>query len=66
MESTPRLYDTLVDVLSQHANWVDRRHLKTLAWMMVGLMQASMVSLTAWAPYVQQPRGVCAEPRAPL
>jgi hypothetical protein len=52
MESTPRLYDTLVNVLSQHANWVDRRHLKTLAWMMVGLMQASMVSLTAWAPYV--------------
>jgi hypothetical protein len=52
MESTPRLYDTLVDVLSQHANWVDRRHLKTLAWIMVGLIQASMVSLTAWAPYV--------------
>lgn len=52
MESTPRLYDTLVSVLSQHANWVDRRHLKTLAWMMVGLIQASVVSLTAWAPYV--------------
>jgi hypothetical protein len=52
MESTPRLYDTLVTVFSQHANWVDRRHPKTLAWMMVGLMQASVVSLTAWAPYV--------------
>ena len=52
MESTPRLYDTLVHVLSQHANWVDRWHLKTLAWMMVGVMQASMISLTAWAPYV--------------
>jgi hypothetical protein len=52
MESTPRPYDTLVHVLSQHANWGDRRHLKTLAWMMVGLMQAGMVSLTAWAPYV--------------
>jgi hypothetical protein len=52
MESTSRLSDTLVHVLSQHANWVDRRHLKTLAWMMVGLMQASVVSLTAWAPYV--------------
>jgi hypothetical protein len=49
MESTPRLYDTLVHVLSQHENWVDRRHLKTLAWMMVGLIQASVVSLTAWA-----------------
>jgi hypothetical protein len=52
MESTPRLYDTLVHVLNQHENWVDRRHLKTLAWMMVGLIQASVVSLTAWAPYV--------------
>jgi hypothetical protein len=52
MESTPRLYDTLVQVLSQHENWVDRRHLKTLAWMIVGLVQASVVSLTAWAPYV--------------
>ena len=52
MESTPRLYDTLVHVLSQHQNWVDRRHLKTLAWMMVGLMQAGKISLTAWAPYV--------------
>jgi hypothetical protein len=50
MESTPRLYDTLVHVFSPHANWVDRRHLKTLAWMMGGLMQASMVSLTAWTP----------------
>ena len=52
MESTPRLYDTLVHVLSQHENWVDRRHLKTLAWMLVGLIQARVVSLTAWAPYV--------------
>jgi hypothetical protein len=50
MESTPRLYDTLVVVVSQHANWGDRRPLKTLARMMVGLMRASVVSLTAWAP----------------
>ena len=32
MENTPRLYDTLVYVLSQHAQWVDQRHLKTRAW----------------------------------
>ena len=36
MENTPYLYNTLVQVLGQHANWVDLRHLKTLAWMMVG------------------------------
>jgi Transposase DDE domain len=52
MESTPRLYDTLVHVLRQHQNWLDLRHLKTLAWMTVGLMQSGTISLTAWAPYV--------------
>ncbi len=39
-------------VLSQHQNWVDRRHLTTLAWMIVGLMQSGTISLTAWVPYV--------------
>ena len=52
MENTPHLYDTLVHVLSQHAKWVDQRHRKTLAWMMVGLLQAGGINLTAWAPYV--------------
>ena len=52
MESTPRLYDTLVLVLCQHATWVDQRHFKTLAWMMVGLIHSGWISLTAWAPYV--------------
>jgi hypothetical protein len=52
MESTPRLYDTLVSICRQHENWLDLRHLKTLAWMTVGLIQAGTISLTAWAPYV--------------
>jgi hypothetical protein len=52
MESTPRLYDTLVHILNQHQNWVDRRHLKTLAWMIVGLIQSGKIGLTVWAPYV--------------
>ena len=51
MENTPQLYATLVHVLSQHAKGVDQRHLKTLAWMMVGLRQAGWSSLTTWAPY---------------
>lgn len=33
MESTPLLYRTLVQVLGCHHNWLDLRHLKTLAWM---------------------------------
>ncbi len=52
MESTPRLYHTLVKVLSQHRKWLDVRHLKTLGWMMVGLIQSGTISLDAWAPYV--------------
>jgi Transposase DDE domain len=52
MENTPRLYDTLVQVLGQQTNWEDLRHLKSLAWMMVGLIHSGCVSLSAWAPYV--------------
>jgi hypothetical protein len=52
MENTPYLYDTLLRVLGQHTNWLDLRHLKTLAWMMVGLIHSSSISLCAWAPYV--------------
>jgi hypothetical protein len=52
MENTPHLYNTLVHVLSQHAKWVDQRHLKTLAWMMVGLIHSGCISLSAWAPHV--------------
>lgn len=52
MENTPHLYDTLVHVLSQHAEWLDQRHRTTLAWMMLGLIQSGWISLTAWTPYV--------------
>jgi hypothetical protein len=52
MESTPRLYDTLVHIFRQHQNWLDLRHLKTLAWMTAGLIQSGKISLTAWAAYV--------------
>jgi hypothetical protein len=62
MKGTPRLYDALVHVLSQHQNWVDRRHLTTLAWMIVGLMPSGKISLTAWVPYVHS-RAVYAQSR---
>ncbi len=52
MENPLRLYDTLVQVLGQHENWLDKRHLKTLAWMMVGVIQSGKIGLNAWAPYV--------------
>lgn len=53
MENTPRLYDTLVSVLSQHRNWLDVRHVKTLAWMMVGLLMSGSVNLSEWVPWVE-------------
>ena len=52
MENTPYLYDTLVRVLSHHAHWLDLCHLKTLAWMMVGLINSYSISLGAWTPFV--------------
>jgi hypothetical protein len=52
MENPLRLYHTLVQVLCKHRNWLDVRHLKTLAWMMTGLIQSSKISLAAWVPYV--------------
>ncbi len=51
MENTPYLYDTLLGVLGQHSNWLDLRHRKTLAWMMVGLICARTVCLGAWASF---------------
>ena len=47
IENTSCLYTTLMQVLRLYSNWLDRRSLKMLAWMMVGLM-----SLSAWAPYL--------------
>jgi len=52
MENTPYLYDTLVQMLRQHRKWLDLRHLKTLAWMMVGLIHSRTMSLGAWAPFI--------------
>jgi hypothetical protein len=48
------LYDTLEQVLRQHQNRVDCRYLKTLAWMIVRLMQAKAVRRTGWTPYLQR------------
>ena len=52
MESTPLLYRTLVQVLGCHQHWLDLRHLKTLAWMVSGLILSSQISLGSWALYI--------------
>jgi len=52
MENPPSLYDTLVQGLRPHRNWLDRRHLKTVAGMMGGLIHSGSIRLCAWAPFV--------------
>ena len=64
MESTPRLSDTLVHIFRQHQNWLDRRHLKTLAWMTVGLIQGWQNQSHGLGPLCAQPSRVRAEYRA--
>ena len=53
MEKSPRLYSELMELCGQPGQWHDVRHLQTLAWMVVGLIQAECVKLTAWVPFVQ-------------
>jgi hypothetical protein len=53
MEKSPRLYSELVGLCGQPGQWRDVRHLHTLVWMVVGLIQAECVKLTAWVPFVQ-------------
>jgi len=49
METVPVLYGTLVQALRCHDQWLDARHLKTLAWMVSGLIQSEKIGLEAWA-----------------
>lgn len=52
MKNTPNLYDTLTHILGQHTHWLDKRHLYTLTWMIVGLIESKVISLPEWAPFV--------------
>lgn len=52
MKNTPNLYDTLSQIFGQHGHWLDIRHFHTLGWMVVGVLESGLISLTAWAPFV--------------
>ena len=49
--STP-LYNQLFGLLSQHSNYRDLRHLKTLVWMIIGLIHSGKISLSEWECYI--------------
>lgn len=53
MEVKSELYHMLLVVLSQVEKWLDKRHLKTLAWMVVGLIESEQIGLTRWIPYAE-------------
>ena len=49
MAPTSRLYDALRDNLSQcQSVWQDVRHLQTLCWMMIGMIQSQNVHLNGF------------------
>lgn len=53
MASTSRLYDALQNYLSQcQTVWQDIRHLQTLCWMMIGMIQSQNVHLNGFGVYV--------------
>ena len=53
MENASRFYNALVALLISSQEWADLRHLYTLVWMVIGLIQAGSVNLTKWTMYIQ-------------
>lgn len=54
MTPTSRLYDALNEYLRQcEIEWRDMRHLKTLCWMMIGMIQSQNVHLNGFGVYVK-------------
>ena len=51
MENQSQLYDTLYEVYGQHKKWLDKRHLKTLVWMVMGIIWSGKINLPEWVPY---------------
>ncbi len=53
MPPTSRLYNALSQYLSQcEIQWQDARHLKTLCWMMIGMIESQNVHLNGFGVYV--------------
>jgi len=53
MAPTSRLYNALNDFLRQcDIKWQDARHLQTLCWMMIGMIQSKSVHLNGFGVYV--------------
>ena len=53
MTGVLNLYSNIILILNIHQNWLDIRHMKTFAWMIVGVIESKTISLTQWAIYVE-------------
>ncbi|MEN8129386.1 MAG: transposase [Pseudomonadota bacterium] len=51
MRRTPKLYNALIRLLTP-SPWRDKRHLLSLAWMVVGLILSAKISLGEWTAFV--------------
>lgn len=52
MNTSPPLHRHLLDYLRQYSQASDLRHLKTLSWMVYGLLCSEALNLSKWEPYV--------------
>ena len=43
---TSETYHNVSFLAGHHRQWLDVRHMKTLVWMMVGLIESGLISLT--------------------
>ncbi|MBD2311185.1 hypothetical protein H6G20_05875 [Desertifilum sp. FACHB-1129] len=54
MIPTSRLYDALNDFLSQSEyQWRDLRHLKTLCWMVIGIIESQTIHLSGFGVHIR-------------
>lgn len=51
-KKTPKLYNSLSSLL-EGLGWKDKRHLQTFVWIVLGLIESSVINLTQWVPFVQ-------------
>lgn len=53
MIASTQLYRPILSHLSQHSNYVDKRHIKALALMASAALQSESLNLSDWEPYVE-------------
>ncbi len=52
MSTSVPVYHQLLNLLRQHSNYRDFRHLKALAWMINALICSGTINLSQWEAYV--------------